>query len=127
MGAYVPWYLADMELDLGTEAVRDFLIAHGGRQFVLPVRLPEAERGTPKAWLREHLGTGNVTLPLGPVALRTRQIYTTWRLSLGGMSVQAIAARVFATTRTVEYYRARLRKRGLLPATSNQLQKDNLT
>lgn len=57
MGAYVPWYLADMEMDLGAEAVRNFLIAHGGRQFVLPVRLPEAERGSPRR------GCGSIWAP----------------------------------------------------------------
>ena len=115
MGAAIPDWLPAMEAALGFDAMRAFLLLHGGQQFVVPV---SATTGDPvKDWLRRELGHGRLTLPMGPAAARLRQRWTALGLFRAGRSLSQVAAALNLHTRTAAKYRGDLIRRGLLPRT----------
>lgn len=118
MGLHVAEMLHEMEADIGPETVRDFLLAHGGREFSIPVRpaidpVPGRQL-TATGWLAENVGWGRITLPKGPTAHRARVNYTVLTLRREGRSIGQIATAIGIHSRSVPAILKRLTGRGLL-------------
>ncbi len=118
MGMHVPEMLHEMEEDIDADAVRDFLLAHGGREFSIPVRhdldtLPGRQM-TATDWLVLNHGFGRITLPKGPAGHRMRVNFTVLTLRREGRSVGQIATATGIHSRSVSAILKRLTERGLL-------------
>lgn len=117
MGIHVPEMLHEMELGIGVAALRDFLMAHGGREFSIPVRqdpdAPADRAMTPTDWLIANHGWGRITLSKGPTAHRARVSFTVLTLPRQGRSITQIAAATGIHSRSVSGVLKRLTERGL--------------
>lgn len=117
MGFSVPDYLREMEDEIGADAVRDFLLAHGGREFSIPVRhlvdLAPGRQMTATDWLVVNYGFGKITPPKGPTAHRARVNHTVLTLRREGRSISQIAAATGTHSRSVSAILKRQTERGL--------------
>lgn len=114
LGIDMPEWLPALEAAIGFDATRAFFLRHGGRQVVIPAAAAEGARG----WLRQELGHGRMTLPMGPAARRHRQRLTALALLRQGRSLAQVAARLNVHSRTVSSWKADFADRGLLRLTA---------
>ncbi|MBP7003760.1 helix-turn-helix domain-containing protein [Amaricoccus sp.] len=112
MGVVVPGWLPAMEAELGSEAVKAFLLRHAGRQVIVPVRATPHDPA--KDWLRREIGYGRLTVPMGPAARKHRQRWTALALLRGGSSLAQVAAALNVHSRTASHWRADFLQRGHL-------------
>ncbi|MDP5309268.1 MarR family transcriptional regulator [Paracoccus spongiarum] len=110
--------LREMEAAIGADAVRDFLLAHGGRDFSIPARhqidTTPGRQMTATDWLVGNYGWGRIVPPKGPVAHRFRVSFTVLALRREGRSIGQIATALGIHSRSVSKILQRLATRGLL-------------
>lgn len=117
IGLRMPDLLWDMEDDCGEDALRAFLVAHGGRQYCSTSRRAEDEEsplGRARHWLYARVGTGRIMIPLGPMSYQARVQWTIYDRIVKGHSLSQIAAELGCDTRTVGVAKAKFRKSGAL-------------
>lgn len=115
LGITLPEWLPAMEAAIGFEATKAFLLRHGGRQVAVPVS-PSAD-DVVRGWLRQELGHGRLTVPMGTAARKHRQRLTALSLLREGGSVAQTAARLNVHSRTISAWKADFADRGLLRQT----------
>lgn len=116
MGISVPDYLHEMEADIGADAVRAFLMAHGGREYSIPTRhlidLSLGQQMTALDWLTVNYGFGKITPPKGPTSHRARTNHTVLTQRREGRTISQIAAATGIHSRSVSAILKRLAERG---------------
>lgn len=112
--------LRRMEADLGADAMHRFVRACGGQYICLSAamdleRSDVAQRAgvDVAAWLREHIGSGNICAPSGPNSPRNRALARVVRiLAAGGSHHDAVRA-TGLHVREIEYLQKRWRDKGV--------------
>lgn len=113
----MPQMLRNMERDIGPGAVRVFLLAYGGREFLVRAARFEsrAAEGPAEAWMHKHYAGERLTIPKGPAATSARIAWTIFTHLVEGWSLSRIAAATGSHTRTISKRKKLFLALGILP------------
>ncbi|URF46822.1 helix-turn-helix domain-containing protein [Dinoroseobacter shibae] len=115
IGLYMPPMIADMERAVGAQTTRAFLIQHGGKDLLIPVKVkPGHAHNAALTWLLKTYGAGRLSIPFGPASRTARMRWTAYRHFEAGRSVRVIAQALDTTERSVTRHRRRLVEAGAL-------------
>lgn len=114
----MPEMLRTMERDVGAAAVREFLLAYGGREFKARAASSEslADDTPAEAWMHKHYCGEKITIPMGPAANSARLAWTIFARLAEGWSLARIATATGYHLRTISNRKNLFLALGVLPA-----------